>query len=79
MHGFILGEGGKEPAVLVPPHTRRQQRADVSADVGISLAVGGGSHLLQLVLPVFPGWVELASRNVLRKDSAKTQSTQQKH
>ena len=68
-----IGDSAEEPPVAVPLHTRSQQRANVTTDVAIILAVVGGRQLPQLVLPVFPGWVELVRRNVLRKDSAKTQ------
>jgi hypothetical protein len=63
----------QKASLQVPLLTTLQRRPDVTTDVVIIFAEFGGSHLPQLVLPVFPGWVELASRNLLRKDSAKTQ------
>ena len=65
VHGLILSESGAEATVQVPALAILQQRPDVTTDVVIVIAEFGGRQLPQLVLPVFPGRIELVSCNVL--------------
>jgi hypothetical protein len=65
VHGLILSESGAEATFQVSIPVFFQQRPDVTTDVVIVIAEFGGRQLPQLVLPVFPGRIELVSCNVL--------------
>jgi hypothetical protein len=62
VHGLIFVNSVQEASFHVPLLTIAQQCPDVTTDVAIILAEFGGRQLLQLVLPVFPGRIELVSR-----------------
>ena len=62
VHGLILVDSVQEASFHVPLLIIAQQCPDVTTDVAIILAEFGGRQLLQLVLPVFPGRIELVSR-----------------